>query len=646
MARPRLICLVLALLTLILYLPVRNYGYIAYDDDLYVTENRVVQAGLTWAGAKWAFTGFHASNWHPVTWLSHMLDCQLFGMNPGAHHLMNVLLHCANTVLLFLLLFQMTAAVWPATFVAALFAWHPLHVESVAWIAERKDVLSTFFALLSLHAYVGYGQERDRAPKGKLALALVCFALGLMSKPMLVTLPCVFLLLDYWPLKRAPLRFGAIVRLALEKWPFFVLTAASCVVTFIAQREEAMVDLEHRPLGARAANAIVAYATYLAKTVWPRDLAVIYPLADHLPLATVAVSAAVIIAISAFAWRTRGSRPYLLTGWLWFVGTLVPVIGLVQVGRQAMADRYTYLPLIGIFIAIVYGGRDLAQRFRLSALQSGIVSAVILVACAAGTLQQLNYWRDSKVLFARTVAVTKENDIARVNLGVALEEDGRKEEALAQYREALRINPKRGQVNNNIANLLAASGRHDEALMHYQEALRAKPNAPLPHLNVGTLLIDMGRDDEGMRHYAEAARLLPDDPRPWYLMAKALLKQNDSARAAVHFRESLRRGPGEFRTLTALARLLASDANANVRNGQEAVTLAERANALTRGEQPFVLDTLAMAYAEAGRFDEAQRTIERAIQISAQAGMEEDAQTMRQRLELYRSQMPYRESAK
>jgi protein O-mannosyl-transferase len=644
MARPRFICLILALGTLLLYLPVWNYGFLVYDDQLYVTENWRVQAGLTGENIKWSFTTLHASNWHPLTWLSHMLDCQLFGLNPGAHHGINVLLHCANVVLLFLSLWKMTRALWPAAFVAAAFAWHPLHVESVAWIAERKDLLCALFGLLSLYAYARYATGGNNR-KWHYALALVCFALGLMAKPMLVTWPFVLLLLDYWPLHRVRLSEPGwprvFLRLTLEKWPFFLLTALSCAVTFLAQREEAIMDLAHRPLEARIANAIIAYATYLAKTVWPRDLAILYPLPDHLSDLTLAISAAVLIAISVLAWRTRISRPYIMIGWLWFLGTLVPVIGLVQVGRQALADRYTYLPLIGVFIATAYGARHFALRFGTKSL---LVPIAILAAFNLATRHQLTLWKDSSTLFAHTVAVTRDNAVARINLGVAFEQNGRTNEALAQYQEATRIDPNRPAAHNNIANLLSARGQRDQALIHYEKALALQPTAPLAHLNLATLLIEMGRHEDAMRHYAEAARLAPNDPRPPYMMARAFLKRNQSAQAIVQLREALRRNSADIDALVMLARILASDESPANRNGTEAVRLAERANELAGGQQPFVLDALAMAYAEAGRFEEAQRVAQRAVEILQQAGAQDAVAELRQRLTLYQARQPYRET--
>jgi protein O-mannosyl-transferase len=686
MVRPRFICLLLALVTLLVYLPVWRHDFLVYDDPIYVTNNRIVQAGLSWRGVGWAFTSFHANNWHPLTWLSLMLDCQLFGPDGGALHLVNVLFHITNTLLLFLLLFRMTGALWPAAFVAALFAWHPLHVESVAWIAERKDVLSVFFGLLSLHVYVRYAQEKssDQASNRTLAtrrstldyaLALLLFALSLMAKPMLVTLPFVFLLLDYWPLGRlsgagdmppskpshrashhpgpepgSPAlstlghRPSTILRLALEKWPFFLLTAASCVVTYLAQRTEAVVPLDQAPLGLRLGNALVSYAGYLWKMIWPADLAVLYPLRDHIPGWQVPAAAGVLAVVSWCAWRARAAAPCLLTGWLWFLGTLVPVIGLVQVGSQAMADRYTYLPSIGVFIAIAYGVKALATRFRIRPLVLSVAATLVLAGCLVVTEWQLSYWRDSVSLFARALAVTQDNPIAQINLGVGLEQAGRRNEALAHYREALRLNPNHAQAQNNLGNLLDEMGRPDEALAHYREALRLKPDAPLAHDNLGTLLVELGRYEEALQQYAEAARLQPDDPLPHYLMGKARLRQGRSLQAVAQFRQALRLEPNQLLSLTWLARVLASDTNPLARDGAQAVALARQANELSGGGQPFVLDTLAMACAESGRFKDAQAAVQKAIDLATAAGAQDTVAAMQQRLRLYQAGQPYRES--
>jgi len=451
MSRLRIIGLLLFLITLVVYLPVLHNGFINYDDNQYVTENQMVQRGLTWPGFQWAFTMWHASNWHPLTWLSHMADCELFRLNPAGHHLVNLLLHAVNSVLVFALWRRwrrLTENLWPAAFIAALFAWHPLHVESVAWVSERKDVLSTFFALLSLLAYTRHARCRVAAGGDEISatglpgqfyssrpywLALGFFACSLMSKPMLVTLPFVMLLLDRWPLQRKQ-RF---YRLCLEKWPFVALSAASCVVTIFAQRQEAMASLVKCPLRLRLENVVMAYVGYLQKTVWPEKLAVFYPLPDAIAWPAFAGAGLVLILISAIALMAARRQPYLLTGWLWYLGTLVPVIGLVQVGDQALADRYTYFPLIGIFFAATFFIKGAAGRLKSSNVMLALPAVAVLATCVALTENQLGCWRSSETLFTHALAVTKNNALAHLNLGEAYQEQQRPAEALAQYQEVL-----------------------------------------------------------------------------------------------------------------------------------------------------------------------------------------------------------------
>jgi protein O-mannosyl-transferase len=681
-----------------------------------VTENPVVQAGLTWGGVEWAFTTWHASNWHPLTWLSHMLDCEVFGLAAGPQHLVNVLFHVANSMLLALILFRLTGRLWPSAAVAALFAWHPLHVQSVAWISERKDVLSTLFEFLALLAYlksVGIGpqpvaavkaegsparvgsrrhetgpaaafsaassknrknsrkspirrQENDslRIASGSAApgrgdkmrqggakrcpraawywLAVACFAFGLMAKPMLVTFPFVLLLLDYWPLGRRLERGWR--QLAAEKWPLFLLTAASCVVTLLAQRSKAMIALTPYPAGARVANALVSYTRYLWKTVWPVNLSVVYPLPRHWPWTTVVAAAAGLASISILVWRLRQTHPHLIVGWLWFVGTLVPVIGLVQVGGQAMADRYTYVPLIGVFLAAVFEAGYWIERLRIGRVQAGIVAGVVLGGCLYATHVQLRPWEDSQALFTHALAVTTHNAVAHVNLGLSLEAQGKVERALEQYRAACRVDPGLVQAHNNLGNLLAATGNTRQALVQYRVALRLDPSAPLAHDNLGTLLAQLGQYDNAASQYAEAIRLDPNDPRPYYLWGKALLRQGRGADALARFRDALRRDPDNVQTLTYMARVLASDETPSLRNGAQAVVLAARANALTGGRQPFVLDTLAMACAEASQFREARQALQSAIALALKAGDKEAVSAMQARLRLYQMRQPYRES--
>ncbi len=658
MSRPRLIGLLLALITLLAYWPAARNGFINYDDQVYVTDNHIVQNGLTWAGVKWAFTTGHASNWHPVTWLSHMLDCELFGLNAGAQHSVNVLIHTANAVLLLLLLFRLTGALWPSAFVAALFAWHPLHVESVAWISERKDVLSTFFALLTLLAYARHAQQVTSAPvRSRFTfhvsrfywLALAFFALGLMSKPMLVTLPFVMLLLDYWPLERFKVQGSrfSLQGLFLEKWPFFLLVLISCIVTFLVQRHgEAVMTIQQFPLRLRVANALIACERYLGKAFWPSNLAILYPLPNHLSWirAMAATAVGLLGGISWFVWRTHRQRPYLLVGWLWFLGTLVPVIGLVQVGSAAMADRYTYFPLVGVFIAVAFGVRDLADRFQFPKAAVAAAAALTLAGCLVLTENQLRHWYDSESLFAHTLAATGgDNPNAQINYGVALEQKGRLAEALIQYREVERMAPDNLEARYNIGNLLDKMGQPAAALPELLKAVQINPKSPAFHDTLGAVLVELGRLDEAMNQFAEAARLDPAQSAAHFDMGKALLKQGRDAGAIDEFREALRRDPDNYQILAYTAHVLAANENPQIRDGKTALVLAAKANALTGGAQPFVLDALGMACAETGDFTNAQEVTQRAIDLATAARMKK-LEPLQQRLQLYKNHQPWRES--
>ena len=622
-----------------------------------------------------------------------MLDCELFGLNAGAHHSVNLLLHAANAVLLFGLLLRLTNALRPSAFVAALFAWHPLHVESVAWISERKDVLSTFFALLTLLAYTRYAQKRSRVESREsmakssvpaldprpstfdYALALIFFALGLMSKPMLVTLPFVMLLLDYWPLQRVP----PFWRLVFEKWPFFVLVAVSCVITFLAQHHGGrVVSLEEIPLHYRLDNVPLAYTRYLLKILWPVHLAIFYPPPKTIsPLAVVA-AVAVLLAISAAAWLGRKRGPYGLVGWLWFLGTLVPVIGLVQVGHAAMADRYIYFPSIGVFIALTFAVCDWANRLQIP--PTGITTAAVLIlgGCVVLTENQLRCWRDDESLFSHAISATKDNEPAHLCLGLAYEMEGRKADALSEYhialklnpyrvktysdlarvlagsghtnealielREALRLYPEDAPSHDYLANLLADSGQTNEALAEFREAVRINPKDGTLHNNLGVMLIELGRFDEAMEHYAEAARLDPADWRAPYLRGKALLKQGRDMEAIPYFRQAMQIDPDNLQVLIYLAQVLASDENPKVRDGHTAFVLASKANALTGGAQPAMLDALGMACAELGRFNDAKKAAQEALNLTKASGMTNDSVVVEQRLRLYQNQQPWRES--
>jgi protein O-mannosyl-transferase len=585
LARPGFLCLLLAVATLAVFLPVGWHGYVNYDDSDYVTANKHVQSGLSWENVVWAFKTGHASNWHPLTWISHMLDLQLFGDKPGAQHLVSVGFHIANTLLLFLLLLRMTGALWRSFMVAALFALHPLHVESVAWVSERKDVLSMLLFLLTLGAYVRCvecssqiaecrvqqpeaGATRqtlgttDPAPHFTFhvsrstpalfsalwyVLALLCFALGLMSKPMLVTLPFVLLLLDFWPLQRFQLttknsRLRTLISLCLEKLPFFLLVAASSVVTFIVQRKGGAVSTA-LSLGARVANALVAYVRYIRKMFWPSDLSVLYPHPGHWPAWQVAGAAALLLAIGVGVIFSARRRPYLAMGWLWFCGTLVPVIGLVQVGVQSMADRYTYLPLIGLFIVLVWGFAEWMPNrpWRTQVLTAGSLS--VLAACTLLTARQIRIWRNSEALFGHAVQVTRGNYLAYNNLGFYLYNLGRTAEAMEDYRQALKINPSYEDALNNLGYALAGQKKHLEAIPLYEAALRVRPNHVEVHNNLGNALSEIGKIDEAIKHYLIVLQQQPDHADAHNNLGIALAMQGKLDEAAPHFLAAIRSNP-------------------------------------------------------------------------------------------------------
>jgi protein O-mannosyl-transferase len=485
------VMLVLTAATLAVYWHTGNNEFVNLDDFLYVSDNPHVQGGLTPDNVRWAFTASYATNWHPLTWLSHMTDCQLYGLSPWGHHLTSVLFHAANAALLFLFLERATGMLWRSGFVTALFALHPLHVESVAWIAERKDVLSAFFFLLALLAYVRYVEQRGT---GRYLLVLTPFALGLMAKPMLVTFPFVLLLLDYWPLHRwgaedgpatgppaagrvhASTRWQAAGGLILEKLPLFLLSAASCIVTFQVQKSGGAVStLEMMPVLLRIGNAVTAYGGYLAKTLWPAGLTPLYPFPARFPVGE-AVGAGLLLAwVSVMAVRLRRRYPFLPVGWFWFLGTLVPVIGLVQVGMQAMADRYSYIPVIGIFIMITWAVSELAEKFRLPRIVCATGALLVILGLSAATWLQIGHWRNSRELFAHTLRFTNNNFYALKALGNALHGEGRVDEAINVYREALRINPGYAECHNDLGAALGAQGKLAEARESFSEALRLQP---------------------------------------------------------------------------------------------------------------------------------------------------------------------------
>jgi len=672
MFRPRSIGLLLALATLLVYLPATSCQFINFDDPDYVTDNNVVQNGLTWAGVKWAFTGAHASNWHPLTWLSHMADCDLFRLNPAGPHLVNILFHAANAALLFLLLFRLTnlradvaarqgQSIWPSAFIAALFAWHPLHVESVAWISERKDVLSTFFTLLTLLNYARFAQARSDARCELLDagqqpiassiqhywLALFFFVLALLSKPMPVTLPVVMLLLDYWPLGRmagGERPAANFFRLVFEKWPFFLLSAASGVITCLAQHD-AVNSLAHLPLSLRLENVLTAYAGYLGKMVWPVNLAIFYQLRAPIAWSLIAESVIILTGISILVWRVRKSSPWLFVGWFWFLVTLLPVIGLVQVGGQAMADRYTYFPLIGIFLAITFSAQSLAGQFGFLKRWQALAAVLILGSCVWLTENQLRYWHDSESLFTHALAVSP-SEPGYLCVGNALNDQKKDAEAMHQYIMAWRLNSASAMANGNIGFMLYAEGKTALAAVYYKKAVQGEDPSSAMFKNYGMVLAKLGRFDEAMSQYAIAARIDPASADPDILMGELLLREGRDVEALTHLRAALRLDPDNFEMVILTANLLAADESPLARNGAEAHALAERLLQQTGDQQPAALDALAMADAETGQFAEAVQLQEKAVKLTGANGPKEDLAVMQKRLESYQRRQPWRESFK
>jgi tetratricopeptide (TPR) repeat protein len=544
------IAVFLIVINLLAYAPVWRYGFVNYDDPQYVKDNPDIKDGLTLHGVSWAFTTGYQANWHPITWLSHMTDIELFGFKAGGHHLTNLLFHIGNTILLFWLLLRMTGAPFCSVFVAALFAVHPVHVQSVAWIAERKDVLSTFFFLLTLGAYFRY--VREPRPTRYLPILVFC-GLGLMAKPMLVTLPFVLLLLDFWPLGR--MTFGAkssIRTLIIEKVPLFVLSAASSVITVIVQQKGgAVAELEAVPMIYRVANASIAYFAYIKKMFWPTDLAVLYPTTLHFRAWWVAPALG-LIALSILAFRAAKRQPYITVGWFWYLGTLVPVIGLVQVGKQAMADRYTYIPSIGLLIVVVFGLANAAGSRPERNTILATVGGLAVGACIWLTSVQLGYWSSSEALWEHTISITTDNSMALLNLGDALLNAGKVDEATKRYFEALRIEPQSAEAHYGLGLTFTKSGRANDAIAHFDEALRlAREGKTLiddgrlatAHFNIGILRAKQGQIDDAGNHFADAVRANPRFAEAQNSLGAHLMVQGKFEEALTHLQEAIRLKP-------------------------------------------------------------------------------------------------------
>jgi len=544
--------LTLAAVTLAVYLQTVNHLFIQIDDDVYVTSNPHVTTGITIKNIAWAFASVEATNWHPVTWLSHMMDVQLYGMNPGGHHLTNVLIHTITSVLLLLLLLRLTGALWQSSFVAALFALHPLHVESVAWVAERKDVLSGLFWIITIFFYVNYTERRNLH---WYLLALFSFLVGLMCKPMLVTLPVIMLLLDFWPLERHHFRkeggtVGQAEKLSLlmrEKIPFFFAALLSGIITIYAQHAGgATQSLVVVPLVLRMQNALVGYVKYIGKTLWPHDLAAFYPYAFSIPLWQTAIALLILLVISAAVIRLLNQKPYLALGWFWFIITLLPVIGLIQVGNQSMADRYSYIPLIGLFIMVGWGIPDLMRSVPQGKLILAAASMAVIVASSLLTWKQVGYWRDDLALSRHSLAVTTGNDFMHNVLGMALYRKGEPDSAINEFVKALLINPTNYIAHNNLGMVLEKKGDLYGAIQHYHDSLKINPLDDVAHTNLGIIFAQKGDMNAAINEFKKVVQNNPNSIKGISNLAMALDDKGDLDEAIREYRKVVAINPGDI----------------------------------------------------------------------------------------------------
>lgn len=697
------ICAVLAAITWLVFGQTLRHQFVTYDDPQYVYENAKVAAGLSLEGVSWAFTHTVAGNWHPLTTVSHMLDCQLYGLKPAGHHFTNVLLHTIAVILLFLVLRQMTGTLWRSAFVAALFAIHPLHVESVAWISERKDVLSAVFFMLTLGAYIRYVHKPSVI---SYLLVLLLFALGLMSKPMLVTVPFVLLLLDYWPLGRirgparaqamarraaASDRWSTVSRLVTEKIPLFVVSALSSVATLLAQVYGARA-IDQLPLAWRLNNAAISYVAYIWQMFWPTRLAAFYPHPnDQLPLWQVLLAIAFLVSVSLLAIHWRKERPYIFTGWFWYVGMLVPVIGLVQAGEQARSDRYTYLPQIGLYMLIVWGITDLVmpimtRNFASRSVATGgrsatrgspgvradgplafastprsnqspgstlfcaAIAAVVIIALSWRAFVQTSYWENSETLWNHALAVTADNDTAHNNLGYLFLERGELDGAISHFETALKIRSRNAAahynfggalIENSLANALARKGLLSDAVDHYEKAVNLRPDYGDPYLNLGTVLFQQGRVGDAIAQWQKARVTQPIDAGFHTALGNAFSEGGLQRDAIAEYEHAARISSQDPVARNNLAWLLATSSDASIRDGNRAMELAKQAVRLSRGEDPNYLRTLAAAFAESGRFAEAKETAQRALQGAEIRGNSTLANALRDEIALYELGLPY-----
>jgi tetratricopeptide (TPR) repeat protein len=656
------VCGVIVVLIGIVFGQTLSYDFVNYDDKTYVYGNPLVSAGLSFHGLLRALVDTQTNNWHPLTLISHMIDCQLYDLKAGGHHFTNVFLHTIAAVLLFFWLRNVTGkgqsgSDWSSAFVTALFAIHPLRVESVAWIAERKDVLSAVFFFLTLGAYVRYVRARSF---GRYLTMSISFACGLMSKPMLVTTPVVLLLLDYWPLNREQRtevggqKFKAEIwwKLIVEKLPLFALSAASSLAA-LALQVQSSESVGQLPFGWRLENAIVTYVTYIWQMFWPANLAVFYPHPDNrLALWQVMLAAAFLIAMTWVAFTLRRNRPYLLVGWLWYLIMLLPVIGIVEVGLQGHADRYTYLPHVGLYIALTWLVSDVARSLPhrkeiLAIVGGGIV--IILSACA---WKQTTYWRDSETLWTRALAVTEGNDIALTNMGVFLKDRGQLDGALSYFERALAVRSSSEHhhyrlslaiIHDNLGEVQAHKGQLDDAAGNFSRAISYRPDYPDAHYNLGVLLFRKGDYDGAIEQFRTTLSISPNDPGTNAMLGNALVQKGLLREAADHYRKTLESEPESQLALNNLAWLMAAGPDDSLRDGARAIQLALKLNQVTQRNNPFYIRTLAAAYAEAGQFENAVETGQSAAGLAQVQGQHALAAQIQEETDLYRQHRPLRD---
>jgi protein O-mannosyl-transferase len=731
------VCCLLALAIAVIFGQTSQHSFINFDDNVYLYDNPQMERGFNAGTVVWSFTTFHSSNWHPLTWLSHALDCELYGLkHPGGHHITNVVLHAAVAISLFLVLWRMTGSLWPSAFVAAVFAVHPLRVESVAWVSERKDLLSGLFFMLTLGAYLRY--VRHPFSWGRYLLVTAMFALGLMAKPMLVTLPLLLLLLDYWPLGRMPISGlpsqQTWRRLIAEKIPLLAMVAASCIVTSLAQRS-AMISIDIVPISTRIGNALVSYVAYIGQLFYPTGLALFYPYPGNgVPIWKVAMAATVLVGISTAALLLWRRLPFFFVGWFWYVGMLVPVVGIVQVGSQAMADRYTYLPQIGLCIAMTWGAVAVWRTYLSAGKNAAyyrwtfaIASVLLVVGLTACAWRQTSFWFNSETIWTRTLACTDRNVFAHNNLGIALakrndvdaaiahfkkatslsptfslpyqnlgaalDASGQSDaaaiayrkaelspyieaiaqyrkaleikpdswyartnlanalagcdlldEAAAEYRKAMEIRPDYAVAHNNLANILAQQNRTAEAIAEYEKAIALNPNYADACNNLGAALAGSGRFDAAVAQFRRALQIMPNFASAHGNLGMALSKQGKIEEAMTHWRERVRLEPNDPRAVNQLAWAMATRPEPSIRNGAEAVELAQWAVELSHGREPIPINTLAAAYAQAGRFAKATATAQRALKIAMRQDDQALAKSIEAQIALYKTNTPYLET--